>query len=139
MAVTLPVAEFKTFFDRDFVYGTDIDTVRDSDIEKSISEAQAVFNNDLYPETSAAELAFKYLVAHFLVQDLNAADTGGQSVFMQSSRSAGGISASLEIPEWMKSGEMGFYATTYYGQKFLMLSKPYVDGAVFTVAGRTNF
>jgi hypothetical protein len=37
----------------------------------------------------------------------------------------------------MKQGEFAFYATTYYGQKWLILSKPYLDGAVFSVEGGT--
>jgi hypothetical protein len=38
----------------------------------------------------------------------------------------------------MKAGEFAFYCTTYYGQKWLMLTKPYLDGAVYTVGGGTN-
>lgn len=139
MAVTLPVEEFKTFFDRDFVYGTDLDTVRDSDILRAISEAQAVFNNDLYPDDDSRNLAYKYIVAHFLVNDIDAANTGGQSIFVMTSRSVDGLSASIEIPDWMKRGEMAAYSTTYYGQKFLMLSKPYLDGVLFAVKGSTRF
>ena len=82
-------------------------------------------------------LAEHYLTAHFLTTDVDAADSGGQSRLLQTSRSADGVSESVDIPDWMKQGEFAFYATTYYGQKYLILSKPYLDGAIFSVEGGT--
>lgn len=138
MSCTITAAEFKDYFDRgQFDYGTDPPAIRDKDIDSAIAEAQAVFNGDLYPDEETCKQALYYLTAHFLQKDFEAVESGGQPSFIQSSRSADGISESLSIPDWMNQGEFAFYATTYYGQKWLMLSKPYLDGAVFTVYGAT--
>lgn len=137
MAVT--VSSFKTLFSRgQFEYGTDVPDIRDVDIENAIAEANAVFNPDIYPDDTIRDLALSYLVAHFLATDTDAADSGGQSRFIQTSRSADGVSESLEIPDWMKAAEFAFYCTTYYGQKWLMLTKPYLDGAVYVIEGGTT-
>lgn len=142
MTVTITATEFKAYFDRgQFLYGSTVPyeypEVRDKDIDSAIAEALAVFNDVLWPTEDAAKQALYYLTAHFLQLDLDSVVSSGQSKFNQSSRSADGISESLDIPEWMKEGEFGFFSTTYYGQKYLMLAKPYLDGAVFVVNGGT--
>ena len=139
MACPITAAQFKSYFDRgDFTYGTDLPAIRDADIDKAIAEAAAVLNQDLYPEQSICTQANLYLTAHFLLLDTGAASSGAQPSYNQVSRTADGISESLQIPPWMTEGEYGFYSTTYYGQKFLMLSKPYLDGVVFAVQGATQ-
>lgn len=139
MSVEITVQEFKDYFDRgQFVYGTDAPDIRDKDITASIAEMEAVINGDIYPEDSICTQAKLYLSAHFLQKDLESVSSGGQSTYNQTSRSADGISESLSIPEWMNQGELAFYATTYYGQKWLILTKPYTDGAVFSVPGATQ-
>lgn len=133
------IAAFKSLFSRgQFDYGTDLPAVRDSDITAAIAEANAVFNPDLYPSVEAGDIPFLYLTAHFLACDIDAADTGGQTRLIQNSRSADGLSESVEVPEELKSGEMSFYGTTAYGRKWWILSKPYADGAVFSVPGATQ-
>lgn len=140
MACTITAAQFKTLFDREqFVYGVAVPDVRDKDIDEAINEAECVFNEDLYPTDAICQKAKLYLTAHFLQLDLDAADGEGQSIFLQNSRSVDRISESVVIPEWMQQGEFAYYAKTEYGQKFLILSKPYLDGAVFTVRGGTSF
>lgn len=138
MAVT--VASFKTTFSRgQFDYGTTLPAIRDEDITAALAEANAVFNPGIYPaDGTVADLALSYLTAHFLQSDTEAADGQGQSRFIQNSRSVDGVSESLEIPDWMKQGEFAFYCTTYYGQKWLILTKPYLDGAVFVIEGGTT-
>ena len=139
MACTITATEFKAYFDRgQFDYGTTVPQVRDKDIESSIAEAMAVFNGGLFPNDATCKQALYYLTAHFLQHDLESALSGGQARFNQSSRSADGISESLSIPEWMNEGEFAFYANTSYGQKYLILVKPYLDGAVFSVTGGTQ-
>lgn len=138
---TPTISTFKTQFARgQFVYGTVLPAVLDADITGAIAEAEATFNPDLYPSQTPGigTLAELYLTAHFLAIDIDAADSGGQTRLLQNSRSVDGISESLEIPEWMKQGEFAFYASTYYGQKYLILSKPYLDGAVFVSFGTTT-
>lgn len=139
MAAEITAETFKAYFDRgQFDYGTDLPEIRDSDINRAIAEAEAVFSEGIYPDDDAANQALLYLTAHFLYLDTEAGESGGQPVFNQTSRSAGGISEGLSIPEWMNQGEFAFYATTYWGQKWLMLSKPYIDGAVYSVPGATQ-
>ena len=142
MSTTITAAEFKAYFDRgQFLYGSTepyaFPEVRDQDIDSAIAEALAVFNPGLFPDDATCKQALYYLTAHFVQKDLDTIASKGQAVFSQSSRSADGISESLSIPEWMNEGEFSFFATTYYGQKYLILAKPYLDGAVFSVPGGT--
>jgi hypothetical protein len=140
MSATITATEFKTFFDRgQFTYGITLPDIRDKDIDEAIAEAQAIFNEDIYPNEDTAKQALYYLTAHFLLLDIDSSNSGGQSNFIQSSRSANGISESLTIPEWMLNGDYALYVTTFYGQKFLMLSKPYLDGVIFSVTGGTRY
>jgi len=148
MSCTITAIEFKAYFDRgQFLYGSTVPyaypEVRDSDIDNAIAEALAVFNENLYPQDpddpdKLCKQALYYLTAHFVQRDLEEIESGGQAKFNQSSRSADGISESLHIPAWMMEGEFAIYATTSYGQKWLMLSKPYLDGAVFIAYGYTQ-
>lgn len=142
MTCTITAAEFKIVFDRgQFLFGSTVPytfpEVRDKDIDSAIAEALAVFNTGLFPDEDTCKQALSYLTAHFVQQDLDAVASDGQAKFNQSSRSADGISESLSIPEWMNEGEFAFFATTYYGQKYLILAKPNLDGAVFSVPGAT--
>lgn len=138
MACTIDAAEFKAYFDRgQFDYGTVLPEIRDDDIDRAIAEAAAILNDGIYPDEATCKQARYYLSAHFLQQDIDAGESGGQPAFVQSSRSADGISESVSIPEWMNEGVFAFYATTYWGQKWLALSKPYLDGAIIAVGGAT--
>lgn len=136
MAVT--VASFKDYFDRgQFTYGADLPSIRDKDITQALAEATAVINLSLYPDDATADLALLYLTAHFLQTDTDAADSGGAANFPQTSRSADGLSESVEVPAWMKDGIFSVYASTYYGVKYSTMTYPYIGGAVFVVGGRT--
>jgi len=142
MTCTITATEFKAYFDRgQFLYGSTVPyeypEVRDGDIDSAIAEASAVFNSGLFPDDATCKQALSYLTAHFLQLDLDAVVSGGQAKFNQSSRSADGVSESLSIPEWMNEGEFAFYSTTYFGQKYLILVKPFLDGAVYAVGGAT--
>jgi len=133
------IASFKTQFARAFTFGDAPPDIMDADITNAIAEKDATFNPEIYPadKPDIGTLAEHYLTAHFLVTDVDAADSGGQPRFLQNSRSADGVSESVQIPEELK-GEFAFYCTTYYGQKWLMLTRPYLGGAVYTVRGGTN-
>lgn len=135
----MTVADFKVYFDRgQFDFGQTYPHVRDSDITKAIAEAEALFNMDLYPDTATQQMALGYLIAHFLASDTMAADGGGEGSFLVTSKSAGGVSVGIHIPDWMQKGDFAFFATTYYGQKYLTLSRPYLGGVVLSVPGGTN-
>lgn len=135
----ITAATFKDFFDRgQFTYGPTPPAIRDKDIEAAITEAAAVFPSGIFPTTEAENQALNYLTAHFLALDTEASNSGGAAVYQQVSRSADGISESVQIPDWMKNGEFSFYGTTYYGQKYLMLVSPYLGGVVMVAGGATR-
>lgn len=140
---TITVDDFKAYFVRQFTYGSSPPAVMDSEIQTQINEASMVFNFGLYPQDSAGgdtigQTALEWLTAHFLQTYLDGADSQGQPDAQQSARAAGGISESLVVPEWMTEGVFAQFATTMYGRRFLMLTKPYLDGGVFSVPGQTQ-
>ncbi len=136
---TITVADFKDYFDRgQFAYGSDLPAVRDKDITRAIAEASGIWNEGIYPSDTVKGEALEYLTAHFLQGTLDATDSGGQADGIQSARAAGGVSESLAIPPWMLEGEYALYATTFYGRRWLTITKPYVDGAVYSVGGDTR-
>lgn len=137
--VTVTVSDFKSLFDRgQFTYGEIAPDVRDKDITEAISEMEAVYNSDLVSDENICTKARLYLAAHYLVLDLENENSGGQPVYQQISRSADGLSETVHLPTWLRQGDAAFYATTSYGQKFLSLIKPYIDGAVYSVSGATG-
>jgi hypothetical protein len=139
MVYTPTVQTFKTKFARgQFPYGTVLPDILDQDITDAIAEAEAVFNPGLYPEDhpEIGTLCELYLTAYFLFADCDAADSGGQSRGLQTSRSADGVSESIQIPDWV-TGELTIYWSNYYGQQWLLFSKPYLDGAVYAIGGAT--
>lgn len=136
--ITVTPDSFKTYFARgQFTYGDTLPSVLDADIQNAIDEASGVFNFGLYPNDTVGTQALLYLTAHFLQETLDIGNSQGQPSATQTARSAGGISESLAVPEWMLEGVFALYATTGYGRRFLTISKPYLDGAVFPVGGQT--
>ena len=143
--ISITVEEFKTQFDRnEFTYGVDLPNVRDKDITDAINNALSLFNQGLYPLPSeeypvdVGKLALLYLTAHELKKILNEVIDQGQSQFNQSSRSVGSISESLAIPEWMNDSVYSYFTLTAYGIRFLIISRPYMDGAVYSIRGATQ-
>jgi len=137
--ITATFEEFKTKFDRDFTFSETLPDIRESDFDNALEDALAVFNQDLIPVVTANKNALLNLIAHFLTLNIDTSDTGAQSKFLQSSRSVGSISESLQIPSWISDNEVfSFFATTAYGIKYLIFSKPYLDGAIFTAEGATQ-
>lgn len=137
--ISITAADFKSYFARgQFTYGTVLPAVLDSDIDKAIIEASAVFNFGLYPSDAIGNMALEYLTAHFLQGMLDSTDSQGQAEGIQSSRSAGGISESLAVPPWMLEGEFALYATTFYGRKWMLLTMPYLGGNVYAIGGGTQ-
>ena len=148
MASQPPVtlAEFKAQFDRDFVYGVGLDTVRDSDITRAFNDAVPLFNGALF-DTSTGKLAFLHSAAHFLVTNIQA--VGGLSVHkfglgienqadqVMSSKGVGGVSLSfVEPPPTVKNNPnlLQFWNTTY-GQRYLSFLLPKLVGSFSVVEG----
>ena len=152
MAATPPVttAEFRTQFDRDFKYGTGLDSVRETDITKAFANALPVFNSELW-ETDSIKIAFMYAAAHFLVKSLQAA--GGlipvvgaghgaknRAEGVAVSKTVGPVSmAYVEPPAFVKNhmGILPFWETDY-GKMYCQMLGPRLIGAVITIAGEVD-
>lgn len=139
MAWTQPtVSEFKAYFFRDFPYApadaqNDLNKVVDLDIEKAIAQAVACFNSGLgYGTDANTTIAFLFLAAHWLVMDIRMSGQGLASTgeFAISSKSAGNVSVSYEVPAlYRDNAYIQGFTQTKYGQKFLQLSLPLLAGA----------
>ncbi len=135
----LDVTTFKEHFDRgQFTYGDTLPSVRDKDIISAVSEMQLVIKPSIYPDEASATLAKLYLTAHFLISDLGAAKSGGEPLYHQTSRTVGKISESVSLPNDQSKGPYSLFSTTYYGQKWLALTQPYLGVYIGCVKGRTS-
>lgn len=136
--VTIAPTDFKAFFIRGFTYGASLPSVTDPEIQNAINDASGVINQGLYPDDATTTRALLFLSAHFLQESLDMGNSQGQPSAIQTSRSALGISEGLAVPQWMLEGAYALFATTGYGRRFLEISKPFIDGAVFSVGGATQ-
>lgn len=138
---TITVDAFKTRFVKSFTFGTGDEEVSDTDVQNAINDALVIFNQDLMPTDengiNPSEIAFGYLVAHFCLSNLDEQTMGAQPAFIQSSRSVGGMSESLDIPEWAKT-QFAYYCTTAFGLKYINMILPYTVGAVYGLEGSTT-
>lgn len=136
------VDDFKNYFNRDFPYGTDIETsISDQDINKAFQQSNLQINSNLCPDQSFFTLAYLLLSAHYLVEDIRASSQGimGQYNFMQTSKGAAGVSESFGIPdEILKDPNFNMYCKTNYGKKYLAMMLPRIRGAMFSVRGYTH-
>lgn len=135
------VQNFKTYFNRDFPYGTDIQTsVTDVDIEKAINMAQCNINQALFCDTDCFSVAFLLLSAHYLVVNLTNSSQGlsGQFAWLVSSKSVGNVSVGMTIPDYILSQPLlAMLSRTTYGAQYLELILPLITGHTFAVPGRT--
>ncbi len=143
MAYVYPsVDQFKSYFFRDFPYGTDIATnVVDADIAKAFQQANINFNEDFWANQASFEVGYFYLAAHYLCVDFAASSQGLASTFawVEQSKSVGNVSQSFAIPQRiLDNPELAIYATTRYGAKFLSLILPQLSGQIFAVHGTTR-
>lgn len=123
-------------------YSDDIlNYIQDADITNAFSEATAVFNEGLYPDTDTATDAYLQLSAHFLVTNVLGAQAGismGGSGLVNS-KSAGSVSESYSIPEkWLKSDLLYPYTQTSYGIKYLTITRPYMVGGAQAMYRQAN-
>lgn len=135
------IADFKSYFFRDFPYGTTLSTVTDADITNAMQLAAVNFNQGLFADQQTYQVAFLLLSAHFLVMNLRASSQGiaGQYEWLQNSKSAGSVSEGLSIPQRiLDNPEFAMLSKTNYGAQFLLMVLPQLTGQMFTVCGRTN-
>lgn len=139
------IAGFKTQFDRDFIYGKGKDAVRDTDIQRGLNEAAALFNAALW-DSQELPIAYYYATAHFMVLDIQAA--GGLSSLPQglgtenrntgviSSKSVGQLSLQYGIPQSLiENPVLGQFMETSYGRRYLQIMAPRLIAGAITVSG----
>lgn len=116
--------------------------ISENDIQKAFVEAKINFNPNLFTSCEEVKTAFCYLMAHYLVIDLNNANNpfslGGMGIV--TSKSVGSVSESYGIPQWVLNDKnLGLYAQTGYGLKYLSLILPRLHGNIIFTKGYINF
>lgn len=142
MAFTNPsVADFQAFFNRDFPYGTDVNTsILDSDITKAFMFVNVNMNQALFADQGSYNIGYLLLSAHYLVMNLRASSQGivGQFNFGQVSKGAGSVNEAFAIPQRiLDNPDWAILTKTNYGAQFLQLILPQLAGQIFNVAGMT--
>lgn len=136
------IDDFKTYFFRDFPYGTDMATsVLDLDIGNAFQLTQVNLNPGLFADQQSYNIGYLLLSAHYLVMNLQASSQGiaGQYNWLQSSKSVGSVSESFAIPERVLADPyFAQLAKTSYGARFLQIIWPQLGGQVFNVLGTTR-
>lgn len=143
MAFTNPsVADFKSFFSRDFPYGTDPNvSILDSDITKAFTFTNVNVNQDLFADQGSYDIGYQLLSAHYLVTNLRASSQGinGQYNFLQASKGAGAVNEAFSIPQRiLDNPELAMLAKTNYGAQFLLLILPQLGGQMWIAYGSTR-
>lgn len=116
--------------------------ISDEQISEAFVEAQINFNPELFGNCNNIYTVFYYLAAHYLVIDLNIMQAPFATGFLGllQSKSVGSVSASFGVPQWVMSDpNLGLYAQTQFGLKYLSLLLPYLNGQFFIVQGKTTF
>lgn len=135
------VADFKTFFARDFPYGTDLNlSVLDSDIAKAFQFTNVNVNQALFVDQSSYTIGYQLLSAHYLVMNLRASSQGmnGQFAFLEAGKGAGSVNQSFSIPQRILDNPYwSMLAKTNYGAQYLQLVLPQLCGQVLVAYGRT--
>ena len=141
------VLEFQQFFVRDFPYApvdddANLDYIGSADITKAISEALMTFTSGLYGTDAESTIAFMYLAAFHMVEDLKTSAKGMAAVarFPQDSESVGSVSISNAISQRYKDHAiLGQYLVNAYGKKYLEFTEPYLAGNIGIAAGTTTY
>lgn len=138
----ITVAEFKTWFSRDFPFSSDVNQgITDDDISKAFAEANMNFNYTLWDTEENRKLGFLYLAAHYLVIDMQNSSQGinGRYEGIMSSKSVGSVSVGYTIPDWvMASPIYSLLSQSRYGMKYLSLIIPLMIGNIGVVKGATH-
>lgn len=140
------IEQFKSYFDRDFPFadnGTpdDMSKVRDKDISRAYEEAKFNVNQDIFNTEESFQIAFMYLAAHYLVNDLITASQGIGSSYswLTSSKAVGNVSEAYAIPDSVLSNpQFAYLSTTRYGAKYLSLIWPRLIGRIGVFRGITT-
>jgi hypothetical protein len=136
------VSDFKSYFVRDFPFGTNAQTtVIDQDVMNALGDMAVTINPALFSDQNTYFLCALNLAAHMLVMNLRASSQGmsGQFGWLQQSKGVGGVSESFAIPQRvLDNPTFAWYSKSNYGAKYLSLLLPLLAGNYFSVMGRTN-
>jgi len=113
--------------------------ILDEDITRAFLEAEVNFNPAIFEDERFCKLAYLYLTAHYMVTDIRSGGVDSQGNFSMNSRSVGSVSENYDIPSWVSSNPfLSFFATTYYGIKYVTLAVPRTIGRAGLVPGKTT-
>lgn len=135
------VTDFQTYFERDFPFGDDDDTVTDSDVQRAITEAGININEGLFTSQDQFTVAYLYLAAHNLVTNIMNSTRGlaAKAEWLTISKAVGPVSSGFQIPERiMKNPTLAAISQTTYGMRYLEIVLPRLVGQVFVVRGGTT-
>lgn len=147
MAWPPAVSDFKAQFDREFIYGTGFDSVRDTDIQRGINECSPLYNQSLLDTTADQTIAFLYLAAHCMVMNIQAA--GGLSAAPRGrgvrnvgegvtvSKGVGAVNVTYQVPpeRVASSPTLLYFFQTTFGQRYIQMIAPRLIGNVQVVDG----
>lgn len=136
------ITDFKSYFTRDFPYGTDPNTsVLDADIGKAYGQVNFAINPGLFSNQANYTLGYLWLAAHWLVTDLRASSQGisGQYSWLQTNKAVGSVSEGLQVPDRILANPLfAMYSKTNYGAKYLQLLLPGLTGQIIIAYGHTK-
>ena len=136
------IQEFKDYFNRDFSFGTDIQTgIVDADIAKAFGSANFWVNQSLFDKQEDFTNGYMELSAHFLVESIRASSQGvaGRYNWVEASKSVSGVSSSYSIPQKILDNPfLSMLSRTTYGARYLFMIMPQLYGNIATVRGRTH-
>lgn len=116
--------------------------VLDADIEKAYFQAKQFFNNNLFDVENDLLSYICYLIAHYLVIDLQMAQEGVNSTgyYIPNHTTVGDVSESYSNPTNSQGDSFILYQLnqTRYGQKYLSLISPLLVGHFNSVRGTTT-
>ena len=141
----ITIAEFKTYFSRQFPYApatdpTNTDYITDADITTAFAQAKVNFPINLFDESNGT-IAFLFLAAHYLCMDLQMAQSGINSTgqYLITSKSVGDVSASYGVPtKFLNNPLLNYLSTTQFGMKYISLLYPRTIGSTACVLGGTT-
>lgn len=150
------VADFKAQFRREFIYGTGLDSVIDSDIQRALNEAGIMFNPSLWDSTtpvgssSEGGIAYLYLAAHLMVLNvqqmaggLSATPRGkgirnsAEGVVVASGVGAANVTYQVPPPRVAENAVLMDLFRTTFGQRYMAMLEPRLVGNVYVVSGRS--
>jgi hypothetical protein len=135
------VTDFKTYFFRDFMYGTTPEVVNDQDIMNALQAAFLNINPCLFCSQESYSYAFDLLAAHYLTVSIrnSTQGLGGAYAFPATSKSVGSVSVGTQIPDLIASNPalLALYTTTY-GAAYANYVAPMLVGTCFTTEGFTK-